>query len=104
MHEGVGIALIAVGAAVALVAAFALRTRAPAPVVTGVLVLCGLALGVGASLVQDHVSTTNWVLTVLLLSLLVPAHVRIMLGPFGPTPVGRGPSPPETGGQPRPTT
>ena len=36
---------------------------------------------------QDHVSTTNWVLTLVLLSFLVPAHARIVLGPFGPPPV-----------------
>lgn len=84
MHDGVGIALLATGSAVALVAAFVLRTRAPGPLVLGLLALCGAALGVGASLLQRHVSTTNWVLTVTLLTILIPAHVRVVLGPFGP--------------------
>jgi hypothetical protein len=84
MHVGAGVALIAVGAAVALPTAFLVRTRAPAALVAAILTLCGLALGAGALLVQDHVSTTNWVLTLLLVGFLVPAHVRIVLGPFGP--------------------
>jgi hypothetical protein len=83
MHDGVGIALIVCGAMAALTTALGLRTRAAAPVVAVVLVASGLALAAGALLVQDHVSTTNWVLTLLLLSFLVPAHVRIVLGPFG---------------------
>jgi hypothetical protein len=84
MHDGVGIALIVGGAVVALATAFLLRTRAPGAVVAAVLAACGVALGVGASLVQDHVSTTNWVLTIALLAFLVPAHVRVVLGRFGP--------------------
>jgi hypothetical protein len=93
MHDGVGIALIVAATAVALVTAFLLRTRAPAPVVAVVLAACGLALGIGTSLVQDHVSTTNWTVTVVLLTILVPAHVRVVLGRFGPA--GRGLAPPE---------
>ena len=84
MHVGVGVSLIAVGAAVALATAFFVRTRAPAALVAAILTLCGLALGAGALLVQDHVSTTNWVLTLVLVGFLVPGHVRIVLGPFGP--------------------
>lgn len=87
MHDGAGIALIVAGTVVAVPTAFLLRTRAPGPLVATVLTLCGLALGAGALLVQDHVSTTNWVLTLVLLSFLVPAHARIVLGPFGPPPV-----------------
>jgi len=78
-----GIGLIVAGAAVGLATAFGLRTRAPALVVAAVLAGCGLALAAGAILVQDHVSTTNRILTLVLLSFLVPAHVRIVLGPFG---------------------
>ena len=87
MHDGAGTALIVAGGAVALAIAFFLRTRAPALLVAAVLTACGVAIGAGALLVQDHVSTTNWVLTLVLLSFLVPAHARIVLGPFGPPPV-----------------
>ena len=86
MHDGAGVALIVAGGAIGLVTALLLRTRAPAIVIAGVLTGCGLALGAGALLVQDHVSTTNWVLTLALIAFLVPAHVRIVLGPFGPRP------------------
>ena len=83
MHAGVGIGLLVGGAVAALVTAFVLRARAPAPVVTTVLVGCGVALAAGALLVQRHVSRTNWILTVVLLAFLVPAHVRVVLGRFG---------------------
>jgi hypothetical protein len=83
MHDGVGIALIVAGAGIALATGFLLRTRAPAPAVAAILALSGLALGAGALLVQGHVSTTNWVVTLVALSFLVPAHVRVVLGPFG---------------------
>ena len=84
MHDGAGIALIASGGAVALLVTFALRTRAPAPAVAAILTACGLAVGAGALLVQDHVSTTNWVVTLALVAFLVPAHARVVLGRFGP--------------------
>jgi hypothetical protein len=85
VHDAVGIALIMAGSLVGLAAALVLRTRAPAPVETAVLAACGLAVGTGALLVQDHdVSRTNWVLTLVLTPVLIPAHVRIVLGRFGP--------------------
>jgi len=83
MHTGVGIALIVAGSLVGLAFAFAVRRRAPAAVVAAVLALCGLALGAGALLVLHHVSVTNWTVTLVLMAVLVPAHVRVMLGPFG---------------------
>src|SRR4051794_20752622 len=94
MHDGVGIALIVDGAAVGLLFALPLRTRAPAALVGVILALCGAALGAGALLVQDHdVSTTNWVIVMVFMPVLAPAHVRVVLGRFGPA--GRGLPPPE---------
>jgi hypothetical protein len=84
MNVGAGVGLIIGGVAVAFPTAFLLRTRVPAVVVASILALCGLALGVGALLVQDHVSLTNWILTCVLVTFLVPAHARIVLGSFGP--------------------
>jgi hypothetical protein len=92
MHRAVGIALIVGGSLVGLAFAFPLRRKAPAVVVAVVLALCGLALGAGALLVLQHVSATNWTITLVLMTILVPAHVRVVLGPFG---VG--------GDEPRPT-
>jgi hypothetical protein len=84
MHRGAGVTLIAVAAATALPTALFLRVRLPAPALTAMLTACGLAVGVGALLVQDHVSRTNVAVTLVLASILVPAHVRVVLGPFGP--------------------
>jgi hypothetical protein len=92
MHRGVGIVLIVAGSVIGLAFAFLLRRRAPARLVTGVLAACGLAIGTGALLVMRHVSPTNWTLTLVLMTILVPAHVRVVLGPFGPA-----------GDEPRPT-
>lgn len=76
--------LVAAAAAVALATSFALRTRLPAPAVTAVLAVCGAAVGWGAMLLQDDPSTGELVAAVVLLAILVPAHVRIVIGPFGP--------------------
>ena len=83
MHRAVGIALIVAGSLVGLAFAFVARRRAPAVLVAAVLALCGLALGAGALLVLHHVSVTNWTVTLVLMAILVPAHVRVVLGPFG---------------------
>ena len=85
MHDSApGVALIAGGGAVAVLVTAFLRGRAPGLVVAGILTACGAALGAGALLVQDHVSTTNWAVTEVMIAFLVPAHVRIVLGPLGP--------------------
>ena len=73
-----------VAAAVALATALLGRTRLPASAVTAVLAACGAAVGWGAMLLQDDPSTGELVAAVALLAILFPAHVRIVLGPFGP--------------------
>jgi hypothetical protein len=83
VSDAAGIAFMVAGGAVALVTAFLFRTRLPAVVVALVLLGCGVALGIGSLAVQDDVSTTEWVLVPLLMSVLAPAHVRVVLGPFG---------------------
>jgi xanthosine utilization system XapX-like protein len=83
MHDAVGIALIVAGSVVGVVTAFVLRTRWPAPAVAVVLTACGVAIGAGALLVMRHVSATNWAVTIVLMAFLVPAHVRVVLGPLG---------------------
>jgi hypothetical protein len=85
MHHGVGIALIVASSLVGLAFAFVLRRKAPAPFVAAVLAGCGLALGAGALFELRHVSATNWTVTLVLMTFLVPAHVRVVLGPFGPS-------------------
>ena len=81
---GLDIWLIAGSALLAVAAAFGLRRRLPAPFVAVLLALAGAGLGVGGMLLQPDPPTWEFALTVLLLAVLVPAHVRIVLGPFGP--------------------
>lgn len=44
----------------------------------------GAALGAGGMIIRPDPSTGEVVLAVALMTLLVPAHVRFVLGPFGP--------------------
>jgi hypothetical protein len=75
--------LVASFAAIALIAAFFLRTRVPSPVVTLALAASGAGLGWGAMLLQTEPSSAEFVAAVLILALLVPVHVRVVFGPFG---------------------
>jgi hypothetical protein len=86
----VGWGIVAVSAAVALITAFALRTRLPAVIVTVVLAGAGAGLGWGGMLIQADPSTGEEILAVALMAVLVPAHVRLVLGRFGPAGRGQG--------------
>jgi hypothetical protein len=86
----VGWAIVAVSAAAAAITGFALRTRIPAVLVTVVLAGAGAGLGWGGMLLQADPSTGEVILTVALMAVLVPAHVRIVLGRFGPAGRGQG--------------
>ena len=77
--------LVAISAAVALITAFLLRTRLPAQAVAGLLATAGAGIGWGGMLLQEAPSTGEFVAAVAALTLLAPAHVRIVLGPFGPS-------------------
>lgn len=76
--------LAAISAAVAVAAAFFLRRRLAAGAVTVILALAGGGIGWGGMLVQPDPSVGEFVAAVAMLAMLVPAHVRIVLGPFGP--------------------
>ena len=84
MIGDVAIWIVASAAAVALVTAFLLRTRIPAPLVTVALAVAGGALGWGGMLMRPDPSLGEFLAAVVLLAVLVPAHVRIVLGRFGP--------------------
>lgn len=75
--------LIVAAVVAGLFTAFVLRTRAPAPLVAGILAAVGGAVGWGGLLLQDDPSPLEVWLTIGALVFLVPAHVRIVLGPFG---------------------
>jgi len=80
--------MIAGGAAGVAVTAFVLRRRLPSPVVFVLVGAFSILVGVGALVVQDQVTRADWIVTVAALAVLGPAHVRFLLGPFGP---GAGP-------------
>ncbi len=76
--------LVAVSAFVALSSAFLLRTRLHPTTVAVLLAAAGGALGWSVMLLQPEPSTGEVVAAVAILAILVPLHVRIVLGPFGP--------------------
>jgi hypothetical protein len=73
------------GGAGVLLTAFVLRRRLPPALVYAVLAAWSVVLGVGALVVQDHVSTADWIVTLAALAVLGPAHARFLLGAFGPS-------------------
>jgi len=75
---------VVAAAAVALTAAFVLRRRTSALLVAAVLTIAGAAIGWGGMLLQPDPSRGEFIVAVVALAFLVPAHVRIVLGPFGP--------------------
>jgi hypothetical protein len=75
---------VVVGAVLAVVTSFGLRTRLPAPVVAALLVVAGATIGWGGMLLQSDPPMSQTVLTVVALAVLVPFHVRVVVGPFGP--------------------
>ncbi len=81
--------LIAASAAVAVATAFFLRTRAPAWLVLELLSLAGVGIGAGGMLYQPDPSLGEFAAAVVALAILLPAHVRVALGPFGPSARGR---------------
>ena len=76
--------IVAAAGAVGLMTAFLLRQRLPSIAVTAILAAVGAGLGWGGMLLQDDPSPGEFIAAVVLLAVLVPAHVRIVLGPFGP--------------------
>ncbi len=76
--------LVGGAALAALITSFVLRPRF-APVATGaILAAAGAGIGWGGMLLQQDPSAGEFVVAVVLLTVLVPAHVRVVLGPFGP--------------------
>jgi hypothetical protein len=80
----VDVGLVAGSGFVAVVTAFLLRARLSAATVVILLAAAGAGVGWGAMLLQPDPSTGEVVAAIVILAVLVPAHVRIVLGPFGP--------------------
>lgn len=82
--------IVAGSATVAVVTGFVLRTRLPAGVVLVVLAAAGAGIGWEGILLQPDPSTVEVVLSVVGMAILVPVHVRIVIGRFGPAARGEG--------------
>lgn len=78
-----GTSIVVAAAVLALTAAFVLRPRLPAPLVAVLLGLSGAGIAWGGMLIRPDPSIGEVVAAVVMLALLAPAHVRIVLGPFG---------------------
>jgi SHS2 domain-containing protein len=79
-----GVWVVVLSALVASVTAFVLRTRAPGWAVAALLAGSGAALAWGGILLRADPETEEIVFAAAAMSVLVPVHVRIVLGPFGP--------------------
>lgn len=79
-----GAVVVAVSAVIAVTTAFFLRPRLGSVPSVAILALAGAGIGYGAMLLQPDPSTGELAAAVALLAVLIPAHVRIVLGPFGP--------------------
>ena len=78
-------AWIAIGSVAAgLLLAFVFRNILLAPVVAAGLAACGTGIAWGGMLLRDDPPVAEVVVSVVVLGALLPAHVRIVLGPFGP--------------------
>jgi SHS2 domain-containing protein len=79
-----GVWVVVLSGLVGSVTAFVLRTRVPGWAVAALLVASGAALGWGGILLRDDPGIGEIVFVAAAMSVLVPVHVRIVLGPFGP--------------------
>jgi hypothetical protein len=82
--EAGGAWFVVAGAALAAVTAFWLRTWVPASVVAALLAAGGAAIGWGGMLLQSEPPISQVVFVVVTLAVLVPFHIRVVFGPFGP--------------------
>lgn len=78
-----GVWIVVVSVLVGSFTAFGLRNRLPAWTVAALLAAAGAALGWGGMLLRSDPETGEFVVAAMAMSVLVPAHVRIVLGPFG---------------------
>lgn len=83
MRTEVGIALITAGGSLGLLTALLVRRRLPGPAVAVIVGSCGAAVGAGGLLVQPDAGVAEWVIAPAALAVLLPLHVRVVLGPLG---------------------
>jgi hypothetical protein len=85
VHRDLGVWIVTLAAAGALLGAFLHRTRAPRGPLILFLAACGAALGVGGALIEGEAGVEQATAAALILAILTPFHVRVVLGPAGPS-------------------
>jgi hypothetical protein len=80
VNEGAGIGLITGGVALSLITVFALWRRVAGAVAFGLLAVAGVGVGTGALLVQDQAGAGEWIITLGVLGVLTPVHMRLVFG------------------------
>ena len=80
----IGVGVVVLGAVAGIAVSLLLRTRLPAAAVAVLLAVSGAAIGWGGMTLQPDPPFPQVVFVVVTLAVLVPVHVRIVVGPFGP--------------------
>ena len=80
MSAALGVLSIVLGAALGLLVGVVGWPRLGAPAAFGLMVVVGLVIGAGALIVQDDVSSAEWIVGVLVLCALSPVHARFLFG------------------------
>jgi hypothetical protein len=82
----IGVALIAAGSLVAVLAVVGAWRRISTAAGVILVAACGVVVGTGALLVQEEASAGEWVITIIVLGALTPVHALLLFG----RPGGRG--------------
>lgn len=83
MSRAVGVATIAVASACGLVIVFFLWRRLPPVAALVLMAACGMAIGAGGLLVQEHVGPASWAVALVVLGVITPVHARLVFGEPG---------------------
>jgi len=79
-----GVWFVVLSLLVGVATAFVLRSRLRSWVVAALLAVSGGSLAWGGMLLRTDPGTGEVFVAVAAMAILVPVHVRIVLGPFGP--------------------
>ena len=82
MNPALGVSAIALGAVMAI-STILLWGRLSPPVALGAIAVASMLVGTGGLLVQDGVSASEWVLTLVVFAAFGPIEARLVFGRSG---------------------